>query len=629
MNNKDTYDHRFDKSLAQLGLSQRDAFVGKGSGKNHQKSEEWFEPSLELQNRSFDVMANLVFLASDELNQALKNAEPGYVAQAFSIVKEEFKQQTGSYKKTRPIPVGRRKGFDVPPAVSRLILLLLMFATSLGLWSCVPQQVDNTSPPPTVPAESTPAPKYTETAKPTRNPITGLFTPSPEAPIEGTKTKESSPTQMEIVYPDSYEDWIDAGDSKTNRATLETLVPGDPKRMEDILAAKAKEMEAKDGTKIKIGQYLYGVTANGWSIVILDTNGQIWYAVGTTSKLPFAQLAGFGKDFDEWTLSTNPLSAPGNSQRLLKDKDEKGLFSYEEIDKNGKVVSWMDLETGMMMKVIDIRLSLEKAKQAVAETISIKGDYGYNQNGGVVTMFDDEKGDWIPIPFGEEDLDDLARMQFVGGGGNLYTQGMIVAKVHEYGDPNLTNPNKGAKPIRNSLGEIVAYVALSVDGMSQNSQGGWQVAEIPVVLYSADGKKIVIFDSVFEVSSGSWIEELGLEGIKTFLLPQVIHSTLTEEEKALYDDPNKWGTNLTDKKPQLGMGDKIGVEYSKKGLKSGVPYIAKRMEALGITLSDLNDPEGFAKYLETGNITFLSDDDLILIMLFPDGVIMYRDAVNQ
>jgi len=50
------------------------------------------------------------------------------------------------------------------------------------------------------------------------------------------------------------------------------------------------------------------------------------------------------------------------------------------------------------------------------------------------------------------------------------------------------------------------------------------------------------------------------------------------------------------------------------------------MEALGITLSDLNDPAGFAKYLETGDITFLSDDDLI--MLFSDGVRVIKDAAN-
>ena len=201
---------------------------------------------------------------------------------------------------------------------------------------------------------------------------------------------------------------------------------------------------------------------------------------------------------------------------------------------------------------------------------------------------------------------------------NLYGEVMKVIKVHEYG----ANPNEGAKIIRNASGEIVAYVALSVDGIKSNGQ----IAEIPVVLYSADGKKIVIFDEVFTVHSGSWIEKQKFESVKTVLLPQVLYKTLTAEKKALYGDPITWSP--TDKKPQLERGYIIGVDYSRKDYPSLAPEIARRMEALGITLSDLNDPAGFAKYLETGDLTFLSDDDLILIMLLPDGVYVIKDAAN-
>ena len=289
------------------------------------------------------------------------------------------------------------------------------------------------------------------------------------------------------------------------------------------------------------------------------------------------------------------------------------------VDADGTPVPWMRLEDGKM--IIDIRLSLDKAKQAVAETISIKGDYGYNEKGGVVSMFDDEKGDWIPFPFGEEDLKKLASMQWVKWPFYLYGEDMIVIKVHEYGEPNLANPNEGAKIIRNASGEIVAYVLLSVDAIKSNGQ----IAEIPVILYRADKKKIVIFSWIITNN----LEHQWFEALTTWYLPREIYKTLATEEKALYDNPDEWDRIITDKKPQLGRGDIIGTDYLREGFTSLAQDIYNLNETLGITLSDLNDPEGFAKYLETGDITFLNDDDLILIMLLPDGVRMIRDTVNQ
>jgi len=80
---------------------------------------------------------------------------------------------------------------------------------------------------------------------------------------------------------------------------------------------------------------------------------------------------------------------------------------------------------------------------------------------------------------------------------------------------------------------------------------------------------------------------------------------------------------------ELGRGDIIGTDYLREGFTSLAQDIYNLNETLGITLSDLNDPEGFAKYLETGDLRFLNKDDLILIMLLPDGVRMIRDTVNQ
>jgi len=422
-------------------------------------------------------------------------------------------------------------------------------------------------------------------------------------------------------------DWVNAGDSNKNKELIEAQAPGVTAIMENILKDRVAEMNRQDKANIQIVQFHYGLAKHGskhsWSIVFSDQYGQIWYAVGAGTDIPYIQLAPFNVNSDEWELTTKALSDPGNIQELMKSKDGK-FFTVFERDSKGRPVSWLNLKNGQIVKIIDIRLSLDKAKQASSETISIKGDYGYNQKGGVVSMFDDEKADWIPFPFGEEEIKGLPPMQWQKWPINLYGEVMKVIKVHEYGEPNLANPNEGAKPIRDASGKIVAYVALSVDAIKNNGQ----IAEIPVILYSPDGKKIVIFDSVFEVSSGSWIEKQGFERIVTLLLPQAIYNTLSTEEKALYDNKETWGLNLTDKKPKLGIGDIIGVDYSRKGYTSLAPEIAKRMEALGITLSDLNDPAGFAKYLETGDITFLSDDDLILIMLLPDGVYIIKDATN-
>jgi len=656
--NVDTRQYGQSRNFAQLGRSQMDAFVGKNNesswrGKDPQKPEKRFGPiDLEVQNKSSLDAAGLFFIASKEFDDACKAATPHQIESAVNLAQQIYEKEGNPDGEAKPddpdtvvnlaqsmlddetIPSGdgKKSGDEKTPdqaphmrsehssiimRLTLLLLLLMIFAAA-----CAPMPINANDTPSPVATRYEPHP--TDTAIATSTPIiTGVFTVSPKAPTIGTATAETNPTPIVLVYPESDMDWVDAGDSNDNKELIEAQAPGAPAIMEKILKDRVAEMNKQGKANIRIVQFHYGLAKHGWSIVFSDQNGQIWYAVGAGTDIPYIQLAPFNINSDEWELTTKALSDPGNTQELMKSKDGK-FFTVFERDSKGRPVSWLNLKNGQIVKIMDIRLSLDKAKEASAETISIKGDYGYNQKGGVVSMFDDEKADWIPFPFGKEDLKKLASMQWKEWPLNLYGEGMIVIKVHEYGEPNLANPNEGAKIIRNASGKIVAYVALSVDAIKNNGQ----IAEIPVILYSPDGKKIVIFDSVFEVSSGSWIEKQGFERIVTLLLPQAIYNTLSTEEKALYDNKETWGLNLTDKKPKLGIGDIIGVDYSRKGYTSLAPEIAKRMEALGITLSDLNDPAGFAKYLETGDITFLSDDDLILIMLLPDGVYIIKDATN-
>jgi len=656
--NVDTRQYGQSRNFAQLGRSQMDAFVGKNNesswrGKDPQKPEKRFGPiDLEVQNKSSLDAAGLFFIASKEFDDACKAATPHQIESAVNLAQQIYEKEGNPDGEAKPddpdtvvnlaqsmlddetIPSGdgKKSGDEKTPdqaphmrsehssiimRLTLLLLLLMIFAAA-----CAPMPINANDTPSPVATRYEPHP--TDTAIATSTPIiTGVFTVSPKAPTIGTATAETNPTPIVLVYPESDMDWVDAGNSNDNKELIEAQAPGAPAIMEKILKDRVAEMNKQGKANIRIVQFHYGLAKHGWSIVFSDQNGQIWYAVGAGTDIPYIQLAPFNINSDEWELTTKALSDPGNTQELMKSKDGK-FFTVFERDSKGRPVSWLNLKNGQIVKIIDIRLSLDKAKQASSETISIKGDYGYNQKGGVVSMFDDEKADWIPFPFGEEEIKGLPPMQWQKWPINLYGEVMKVIKVHEYGEPNLANPNEGAKPIRDASGKIVAYVALSVDAIKNNGQ----IAEIPVILYSPDGKKIVIFDSVFEVSSGSWIEKQGFERIVTLLLPQAIYNTLSTEEKALYDNKETWGLNLTDKKPKLGIGDIIGVDYSRKGYTSLAPEIAKRMEALGITLSDLNDPAGFAKYLETGDITFLSDDDLILIMLLPDGVYIIKDATN-
>jgi len=656
--NVDTRQYGQSRNFAQLGRSQMDAFVGKNNesswrGKDPQKPEKRFGPiDLEVQNKSSLDAARLFFIASKEFDDACKAATPHQIESAVNLAQQIYEKEGNPDGEAKPddpdtvvnlaqsmlddetIPSGdgKKSGDEKTPdqaphmrsehssiimRLTLLLLLLMIFAAA-----CAPMPINANDTPSPVATRYEPHP--TDTTIATSTPIiTGVFTVSPKAPTIGTATAETNPTPIVLVYPESDMDWVDAGDSNDNKELIEAQAPGAPAIMEKILKDRVAEMNKQGKANIRIVQFHYGLAKHGWSIVFSDQNGQIWYAVGAGTDIPYIQLAPFNINSDEWELTTKALSDPGNTQELMKSKDGK-FFTVFERDSKGRPVSWLNLKNGQIVKIIDIRLSLDKAKQASSETISIKGDYGYNQKGGVVSMFDDEKADWIPFPFGEEEIKGLPPMQWQKWPINLYGEVMKVIKVHEYGEPNLANPNEGAKPIRDASGKIVAYVALSVDAIKNNGQ----IAEIPVILYSPDGKKIVIFDSVFEVSSGSWIEKQGFERIVTLLLPQAIYNTLSTEEKALYDNKETWGLNLTDKKPKLGIGDIIGVDYSRKGYTSLAPEIAKRMEALGITLSDLNDPAGFAKYLETGDITFLSDDDLILIMLLPDGVYIIKDATN-
>jgi len=656
--NVDTRQYGQSRNFAQLGRSQMDAFVGKNNesswrGKDPQKPEKRFGPiDLEVQNKSSLDAARLFFIASKEFDDACKAATPHQIESAVNLAQQIYEKEGNPDGEAKPddpdtvvnlaqsmlddetIPSGdgKKSGDEKTPdqaphmrsehssiimRLTLLLLLLMIFAAA-----CAPMPINANDTPSPVATRYEPHP--TDTAIATSTPIiTGVFTVSPKAPTIGTATAETNPTPIVLVYPESDMDWVDAGNSNDNKELIEAQAPGAPAIMEKILKDRVAEMNKQGKANIRIVQFHYGLAKYGWSIVFSDQNGQIWYAVGAGTDIPYIQLAPFNVNSDEWELITKALSDPGNTQELMKSKDGK-FFTVFERDSKGRPVSWLNLKNGQIVKIIDIRLSLDKAKQASSETISIKGDYGYNQKGGVVSMFDDEKADWIPFPFGEEEIKGLPPMQWQKWPINLYGEVMKVIKVHEYGEPNLANPNEGAKPIRDASGKIVAYVALSVDAIKNNGQ----IAEIPVILYSPDGKKIVIFDSVFEVSSGSWIEKQGFERIVTLLLPQAIYNTLSTEEKALYDNKETWGLNLTDKKPKLGIGDIIGVDYSRKGYTSLAPEIAKRMEALGITLSDLNDPAGFAKYLETGDITFLSDDDLILIMLLPDGVYIIKDATN-
>jgi hypothetical protein len=292
------------------------------------------------------------------------------------------------------------------------------------------------------------------------------------------------------------------------------------------------------------------------------------------------------------------------------------------VDADGTPVPWMRLEDGKM--IIDIRLSLDKAKQAVAETISIKGDYGYNQKGGIVSMFDDEKGDWIPIPFGEEDADELVPFQWVGSPGNLFTQEVYVGKVTKYGAPNegaisITDPDSG---------EIVSWVALSIDAMSQNSQGEWQVTKVPAIWYSADGKKVVVLNWTTDNSADprpfeSFVEEN---------LPTMIYYNLPKEEQALYSDPlstdpSKRYDQPTAIKPELGRGDQVLLSYLDlvKGSKSAVSIIYKIVKVMGLNPSSLNDASWYKNYLETGDLPNSADDNQFL---FPDELEFSVDAEN-
>lgn len=113
----------------------------------------------------------------------------------------------------------------------------------------------------------------------------------------------------------------------------------------------------------------------------------------------------------------------------------------------------------------DFSVSLERAKQIVPETISILGDYGYNEKGGVCAIFDEVKKDWEPIKFSEEAMSMLYQMQTISAV-NEKGMSMIVNKVHRYGEPG-----KGAKEVKDATGKLLYYVGLSVDALSQDSIG--------------------------------------------------------------------------------------------------------------------------------------------------------------
>ena len=659
--NVDTRQYGQSRNFAQLGRSQMDAFVGKNNesswrGKDPQKPEKRFGPiDLEVQNKSSLDAARLFFIASKEFDDACKAATPHQIESAVNLAQQIYEKEGNPDGEAKPddpdtvvnlaqsmlddetIPSGdgKKSGDEKTPdqaphmrsehssiimRLTLLLLLLMIFAAA-----CAPMPINANDTPSPVATRYEPHP--TDTAIATLTPIiTGVFTVSPKAPTIGTTTAETNPTPIVLVYPESDMDWVDAGNSNDNKELIEAQAPGAPAIMEKILKDRVAEMNKQGKANIRIVQFHYGLAKYGWSIVFSDQNGQIWYAVGAGTDIPYIQLAPFNINSDEWELTTKALSDPGNTQELMKSKDGK-FFTVFERDSKGRPVSWLNLKNGQVVKIMDIRLSLDKAKQASSETISIKGDYGYNEKGGVVSMFDDETGDWIPLPFGEEDLVDMGKMEWVGGDIKLFEQKGIVTKVHDYGAPNLENPNEGAKPIQDPSGKIVAYVPYSVDVINKVN-GEWQKAEIPVILYSVDKKIIVILQSVIHDSSN----QRSYNDIININLPFNMYLGMRADDRTPYDDPfsadlSKQYEQSTAKKPQFGKGDKVTYAFLKENIHSGIAEIYEIIKALGLTqsLSELNGVD-LNEYFETGIIPSSIKDHQFLL---PDNLIIYREVNNN
>ncbi|MBU0974598.1 hypothetical protein KKD03_02765 [Patescibacteria group bacterium] len=617
--------YRQPKNFAALWESQKRVLRGRNYKRKDRRESPIIdsEPHIELMQESMQPMIFFANTATRNLNLVWPQASSNDRKLALKLAQREIERTDST-----PDNDAKRKPkhtFDAPPRVAYLVFLLLLLWTVYGCTTA--PSIDATAPPPPVATEVVPIPTETvidvtvpptqvvvppppvtdvDTSIPPEVYISGTLTSSPEAP-----TQEADPEQLPLYYPITFGEWINAGDHDADEEKIMGQDEIGLAAAEDILRDQAENQ----GINVKeILVTTAGLTRPTWSIVIRDTNDQIWYAVGTDTHLPYAQLFPYlVTTRDAWELATNPLSAPNNYQDILQ-RENGEVYTIVEKNEDGDPLFWMDLKDGKMVPIINARLDLDTAIQAVPETVSINGDYGYNTNGGVVAMFDEEKG-WIPIPFGKEDYDGLVEMQWnSSGGSNEYSQGMLVLKVHEYG-----KPNEGAVPIQDANRNIVYYVAVSADVINLNSQGEPQVTKIPIILYSADEKSIVILTLPFDEHK---IPE-PLDYWYNILLPTIMYNRIQPEAQTWYDDPTAiyYGYPTT-KKPELGMGDRLTAYFLKENVTSKDVQIAPIIKAMGLIPSSVNGP-GFASYLQTGDIPDTSTNQGLLL---PDKISIRHDV---
>ncbi|MEP7137113.1 MAG: hypothetical protein ABI904_19475 [Chloroflexota bacterium] len=270
----------------------------------------------------------------------------------------------------------------------------------------------------------------------------------------------------------------------------------------------------------------------------------------------------------------------------------------------------------------DFSVSLERAQFKVPETVSIRGDYGYNQNGGVSAIF--YENDWNPVPFTEEDKHGLGTMQFIGSPINEYGHIMLISKVNRYG-----MPGKGAKEVKDANGNLLYYVGLSVDALSLIN-GEWQVAEVAFINYSKD-LNVVTMGSVSYPNQASnpkppeyWENEIARI---------TYYVALDEAGKSLYTDPSKVDylrdpDTASFNKPKLGFGDRIIIYFLRQGYVSGSAGANRIKDDMGMDIAIANTL-GFTEYLEDGNFAHLNKNEVGIAIVYPSEIEIGDDKPNN
>lgn len=271
----------------------------------------------------------------------------------------------------------------------------------------------------------------------------------------------------------------------------------------------------------------------------------------------------------------------------------------------------------------DFSVSLERAKQIVSETILILGDYGYNETGGVCALWDEEKKDWTPLQFSEEAMSMLYQMQTISAV-NERAMSMIVNKVHRYGEPG-----KGAKEVRDAHGKLLYYVGLSVDALSQDNSGEWRVSEVPIIIYSADGK--VVSNGIFAYDNNP-ANPWTLSKMENELSRLNWSSSIREENRALYANPfevDYLGANSDSLvKPIIDKGDVIAIYFLFPGSESRSVATKTIKQKFGFdpAIANIN---GTSEITNDGTVTNMPKNDEGVHLVYPSDVFVLLDQLNQ